>query len=90
MSIEAMYPSRHQSRSRNPLFARKYRRQRVGAMLALCALGLGLLLLQIVPFHANAASVEVKSAPVAAVAPVKTVNPVSKTIRQIQIYSIAN
>jgi hypothetical protein len=90
MSIEAMYPSRNQSRAQNPLFARKFRRQRLGAMLFLSALGLGLLLLQIVPIHANAASAEIKSAPAAIMAPTKAPAPVNKAVRQIQIYASVN
>lgn len=88
MSIEAMYPSRKQSRAQNPLFARKLHRQRLALMIVLTCLGLGLVLLQLVPIHANAASAEVNSAHIAA--PIKPAAPVSKPVRLIQIYGTTN
>ncbi len=92
MSIEVMYPSRHQSRAQNPLFARKFRRQRLGFMLAATTFGLGLLLLQFIPITAQAGAVpaEVKSTPVAASEAIKAPIPASKVVRQIQIYGSAH
>jgi hypothetical protein len=93
MSIEVMYPSRSQSRAQNPLFARRVRRQQLALMLVATAIGLGLLLFQFVPItaHANvAASAEGKSAPVAAIAPIKAAAPSGKAVRLIPIYTAAN
>lgn len=39
MAIEALYPSRRQSKRHNPLFARERRRKRI---MTFCALGFGL------------------------------------------------
>jgi hypothetical protein len=86
MSIEIMYPSRRQSRSHNPLFARAQRRQKLALMLVMAALGLGLLLLQLVPVtaHADDAAVQAKPATETA-APSKPEAP-RRTVRQIKIY----
>jgi hypothetical protein len=89
MSIEAMYPSRNQSRAQNPLFSRELRRKRLVAMLALTTVGVSLLLLQLVPVkaHADNAVAQVKPATVVA-EPVKQAAPAGKVVREIQIYNL--
>lgn len=92
MSIEIMYPSRTQSRAQNPLFAREFRRQKLCVMLALAAIGLGLLLVQFVPITAHADDAAHPAQPAAATTPIQTVPiqadlPAGKTVRQIQIYA---
>ncbi len=93
MSIEAMYPSRKQSRAQNPLFARAFRRQRLALMLILATIGFGLLLLQLFPMtaHADARQVQAPVAQVAvpaAAAPIKLQTQDGKPVRQIQIYQL--
>jgi hypothetical protein len=97
MSIEAMYPSRSQSRSQNPLFARAFRRRKLCLMLILASIGIGLLVLQLFPMTAHAdvtaqAAAEVPAplkAPAAvAVEPIKTNAASGKPVRMIQIYDV--
>ncbi len=85
MSIEAMYPSRRQARSHNPLFERKLRRQRFCLMLVLAALGLGLLAIQFIPLQAHANAVEGETT-IAAPVVVQAVPAPVKHVRQIRIY----
>jgi hypothetical protein len=87
MSIEAMYPSRSQSRSQNPLFARAFRRQRLAFMVILALIGFGLLLLQLFPMTAHADGAA-GHAIAAAVQPVKAETANGKPVRMIQIYAI--
>ncbi len=88
MSIEAMYPSRRQGHSQNPLFARELRRQRFGLMLILAALGLGLLLLQLLPITAHADNTTMPAPAAATIERVKAETPAAKLVRQIQIYQM--
>ncbi len=88
MSIEAMYPSRNQSRTQNPLFAREFRRQRLVLMLILATIGFGLLLLQLFPMTAHADGRPVLATAPAAMEPIKLQTQDGKPVRQIQIYQI--
>ncbi len=87
MSIEAMYPSRTQPRSQNPLFARAFRRQRLCLMLILATIGFGLLLLQLFPMTAHADARQMSADP-ASILPIKTEAPNGKAVRMIQIYDV--
>lgn len=88
MSIEAMYPSRTQPRSQNPLFAHALRRQRLCLMLVLATIGFGLLLLQLFPVTAHADARQTSAAEPASIQPVKAETPNGKTVRMIQIYDV--
>jgi hypothetical protein len=88
MSIEAMYPSRNQSRAQNPLFAREFRRHRLALMLILATVGFGLLLLQLFPMTAHADGRQVQASVPVAVAPIELHTQDGKPVRQIQIYQL--
>jgi|GEM_PF-5238749 len=85
MSIEVMYPSRRQRRSRNPLLARELRRQKLIFMVVMFTLGLGLLLAQIFPVTARADNSPVAAQPV--VQAIKIGAPARASVRQIPIYA---
>ncbi len=86
MSIEIMYPSRRQPRSQNPLFARAQRRQKLALMLIMAALGIGLLLLQLVPVKAHADGATLQPQPAGAIAAPSKPAMLTKAVRQIKIY----
>jgi len=93
MSIEAMYPSRCQSRSQNPLFWRTLRRKHVALMLAAISAGMCLTLLQLIPVtaHADAKTAAATQPAIPTASPIAPAAPqTGRTIRQIQIYSAAN
>jgi hypothetical protein len=85
MSIEVIYPSRRQHRSQNPLFEREQRRRKLILMLIMAVFELGLLLVQLFPVTAHADNAPVPAQQVVEAAAKEA--PVSKPVRQIQIYN---
>jgi len=95
VSIEAIYPSRQQSKADNPLFARSLRRRRLAFMALLTVSGIGLLVAQIAPMNARAENpapqpqaVAEPATPKAEPQPFQDQKAAPKTIRQIQIYNM--
>jgi hypothetical protein len=87
-----MYPSRRQSKSQNPLFAKTLRRRQLALMLSLILIGICVVVLQLIPVtaHADAKATTIQPAVPAASSITPAAYQTGKIIRQIQIYGAAN